>query len=439
MAVYIYSGRRAQARRVYGGDLRLLRRHVDATDGTAVFSGLFPGTDEDQLRPAAVILTDADAAEFHEHWFGHADTIAVKFDRYLRSHNGTDMAGQPFDYVDVANTDPTRSPWASYARPAEVLKAPHRLTARYGRWAGRERAFAPLIGRGAQRTVLILIALIVAAFLAATVARRPAALAGVLPAAAWMAYLRRQDRVRPESRGVLGRAALMGVVATLPIILIEGGLGLVAPSQFTPLGAIATAFLVAAAVEESGKALCLWSFRSNPEFDERFDGIVYAGWIGLGFASVENVLYLSGAPTSGAYLTTFVMRSVLAVPNHAIWAGLVGYQVARKRFDDRGANPWGALALAITLHGLYDAGPLLSIAMAHQDSGSPALRGIIGLVGPIAVTVVGVNLILRQARAALAADAVEARQWEPVEPAEPITRPEPPAGAGGWGSGAGGS
>jgi len=197
-------------------------------------------------------------------------------------------------------------------------------------------------------------------------------------------------------------------------VVIEGVLGLIAPSQLTAWGALITAFVVAGAVEESGKALCLWSFRWNPEFDERFDGIVYAGWIGLGFASVENVLYLSNAPTSGAYVGTFIIRALLAVPDHAIWAGLVGYAVAARRFGDTGANPWRALALAITMHGLYDSGPLLSVSLAHSGDGSVVLQQTLGLVCPVAVTATGAVLIRRRARTALAADAAEAAKLMPV-------------------------
>jgi len=134
-------------------------------------------------------------------------------------------------------------------------------------------------------------------------------------------------------------------------VVVEGVLSVAAPSTLTVAGAVFAAFVVAGFVEETGKALCLQSFRWNPEFDERFDGIVYAGWIGLGFAVVENVLYLAGAPTSGAYVMTFLTRAVLAVPNHAIWAGLSGYALVRKRFDGKGAGLIEGLLPAILLHG----------------------------------------------------------------------------------------
>jgi RsiW-degrading membrane proteinase PrsW (M82 family) len=408
VGVYVYYGRRADARRVYGGDLVLLKRYVDALDRPAVCSGLYPADEDDDLPRTAVILTDADANEFQTHWFAHADSQHEKFDRYLTAHAEQDLTGAPFWYVDCEHADPTRSPWAGYAKSGEALVSPSRRVERYQRLPGRERALAPLFGPGVRRGLMIAVLALVAIFLAITIATRPAAIGGVLPAIGWMAYLRRKDRVRPESRGILGRAAVAGAVATAPIVLIEGTLTLLAPSQFTVAGALITAVVVAGFVEESGKALCLWSFRWNPEFDERFDGIVYAGWIGLGFATVENVLYLSAAPTSGAYFATFIVRAVLAVPGHAIWAGLVGYEIAGRRFGDPGASPLRGLALAGALHGAYDAGQLVGGSLAHSHHLSVAGQGVLGLVVPVVVTAVGVNLIRQRARAALAADAAEA-------------------------------
>jgi RsiW-degrading membrane proteinase PrsW (M82 family) len=251
----------------------------------------------------------------------------------------------------------------------------------------------------------------VAIVLVAALASRPAAALGVLPGFAWMAYLRREDRVRPESPAVLTRAALLGVLATAPIVVVEAVLSVAAPDTLSVAGAVFAAFVVAGVVEETGKALCLRSFRWNPEFDERFDGIVYAGWIGLGFAVVENVLYLAGAPTSGAYVMTFVTRAVLAVPNHAIWAGLSGYAVMRKRFDGKGAGLIGGLLPAILLHGLYDAGPFLALALAHQHHASVGVQALLSAGLPVAVTVTGMSMIRDRARRALRADAAEAARF----------------------------
>jgi RsiW-degrading membrane proteinase PrsW (M82 family) len=392
---------------VVGADLVLVRRWTRDVDAPATYSGLYPADEDEVLPRVAVVLTGADETEFQERWFGHASGLSEKFDRFLDDRDGLDLAGEPFRVVDCAA--PTESAWRAYARRGERVGA--KGVEHYVHFTGREHLPAALAGPGLRRTGAVLVIALVAIFLVATLASRPAALLGVIPAFAWMAYLRRQDRVRPESPGVLARAALAGVIATAPIVVIEGVLSVAGPDTLSVAGAVFAAFVIAGIVEESGKAICVRSFRWNPEFDERFDGIVYAGWIGLGFAVVENVLYLAAAPTSGDYVATFLARSVLAVPNHAIWAGLSGYALVRKRFDGKGAGLADGLLPAILLHGLYDVGPFLALALAHHDHASSGTQAALSVGLPVAVTVTGMSMIRDRARRALRADAAEAARF----------------------------
>jgi RsiW-degrading membrane proteinase PrsW (M82 family) len=413
VAVYIYSGRRREARTVYGADVVLLRRWSRDANAPATYSGLYPGDEDEPLSRVAVILTGADEIEFQRHWFAPAASLQHKFDRYLDDRDGVDQDGQSFVLIDCAA--PAPSPWRAYARRGERVDPAGRMAEQYGHYQGRDHVPAALAGTGTRRTLWVVLAAVVAITLAATLAKRPAALLGVIPAFAWMAYLRRQDKMRPESRAVLIKAALTGVLATAPIVVIEAVLSVAAPSTLSVTGALLTAFIVAGVVEETGKALCLRSFRWNPEFDERFDGIVYAGWIGLGFAVVENVLYLAGAPTSGDYVATFVARAVLAVPNHGIWVGLSGYAMVRRRFDGKGAGLIEGLIPAILLHGLYDAGPFLALALAHSHHASSGVQALLSAGVPVAVTVTGMSMIRDRSRRALRADAAEAARFTVAE------------------------
>lgn len=414
MAVHIYWGPRERAALVYGGDLVLLRRWAQQQDRTAVFSGLYP--DSGGARPAAVVLTDADEVEFQARWSGWAASTPEKFERYLQAGAGTDATGHPFQHVDVAAASPWTSPWRDYVRAGEVLVAPKRLAERYGRLGGRESVIGSLLaGPRVRLTALIVASVLVGLGLLVTVASRPLALLGVLPALALMYYLRRKDAARPESLSTLVRAGLLGAAAVVPIMLVGVVVSVAAPDELSVAGALFGAFVLAALIEELGKAGCLRTFRWHPEFDERFDGMVYGAWIGLGFALVENVLYLASAPTAGAYLTTFVGRAVLAVPGHAIWGGLIGYAITRRRFDGDGPGLVGGLALAIVLHGLYDAGPFLGIALA-EDGAAAGTQVALGLGGPVLLTAVGVVLFWRCAKAARAADDAEALRMATPSP-----------------------
>ncbi|MBR4211806.1 MAG: PrsW family intramembrane metalloprotease, partial [Oscillibacter sp.] len=116
-------------------------------------------------------------------------------------------------------------------------------------------------------------------------------------------------------------------------------------------------FIMTALVEEGGKYFVLKrvTWRS-PEFDYVFDGIVYAVVVSLGFATIENILYLLDGD-----LSTAIMRAVFSVPGHAIDGIYMGsfYGLA-KRFDTTGhprkcrASLRRALWVPVLIHGFYD-------------------------------------------------------------------------------------
>ena len=225
---------------------------------------------------------------------------------------------------------------------------------------------------------------------------------GAVPALALMFVFDWLDRKRPEPPWRLRWVAFTGMLSVVPLLFIEVGLGTIAPPPGTWTEAAYHSFVVAAAPEEAAKAACLWLFVwRRPEFDERLDGIVYAAHVGLGFALVENVGYLFGVETSAQYWRMFVVRAVLAVPGHALWASVMGYYAARKRFDHQGPGLWGGLLLAWAMHGVYDFA-LMSVPLsnARQLYGLSAALAMVAVL----VIVVGAMVVREMARRALAAD-----------------------------------
>jgi RsiW-degrading membrane proteinase PrsW (M82 family) len=184
------------------------------------------------------------------------------------------------------------------------------------------------------------------------------ALALVLAAAPALWLLRRfwlLDKKRPEPLVLVGKGLLYGFLAVLPAVLAAKLLGLLIPAPPGLGGILFKAFVLAAFVEEATKLLFIRSllFR-RPEFDERADGVVYAVCVSLGFAVVEN--FLLGYDNYQVLL----LRSVTAVPLHAISAGLMGVWLGRARLEARNAREARAmvragLVLAVLVHGLYDA------------------------------------------------------------------------------------
>lgn len=229
------------------------------------------------------------------------------------------------------------------------------------------------------------------------------ALTGAFPALAAMAYIDRLDAKRPEPIRSLRMVALAGVLSALPAVffgtlLLDLGIDLGLPPVWL---AVWTAFLAAALVEESGKALCVrMTVWGRPEFDERMDGIVYATRAGLGFALVENVVYLNMTEGMETFLEVYLGRAILAVPMHAIAAGFMGYYAARKRFDHTGPGWWGGLAWALFLHGTYDVAIFLGPIWASDSS---ALQYVLFAVPVLIVTLGGVAL-RRMARTAVRLD-----------------------------------
>jgi RsiW-degrading membrane proteinase PrsW (M82 family) len=225
---------------------------------------------------------------------------------------------------------------------------------------------------------------------------------GALPALVAMWYVDRIDAKRPEPRRTLRLVALAGAISTLPCIAFEHELTALGPQAISYGQALYASFVVAAGVEELAKLLVVyWLVWHRPEFDERLDGIVYATRAGLGFALIENILFLRQAADLEAFALTYALRAVLAVPGHAIWAGFMGYYAARHRFDGVGLGGIGGFAIAVGMHGAYDAaifaGPPL-----RADGHAFVAYALMAV--PPAIIVGGAVILRRLARAALAAD-----------------------------------
>lgn len=202
-------------------------------------------------------------------------------------------------------------------------------------------------------------------------------IAAVLPAMLLGLYIWRQDP-HPEPFRWVFRAFLYGVGLCLPVAFLEqyvNGLIFGGANPTTLFGSTVEAFFIAAAPEEGAKLLALWLFlRRCPEFDEDFDCIVYAVFVSLGFATIENIGYVM--MSGEGWVTTAVMRALLAVPGHYAFAIMMGYYYAVYRFvDSSKTNAAKIFLMPFLAHGVYD-----SIAMS-------------GAVNPIAASVSTIVLI----------------------------------------------
>ncbi|MFM7307732.1 MAG: PrsW family intramembrane metalloprotease [Actinomycetota bacterium] len=166
-----------------------------------------------------------------------------------------------------------------------------------------------------------------------------------IPAFIWL------DQLEPEPRAMRWNAFLWGAgVSTLVAS---------AANEYTAATVSDNAALVISApvVEEIMKTLGILGAAKRRQIDTPLDGAVYAGYVGLGFAMVENVIYFSQAITDGELGLVFVLRglfSPLAHPYFTLWLGLAVGKAVRDRRLHRMAALRG-LVPAILLHASWNA------------------------------------------------------------------------------------
>ena len=168
-------------------------------------------------------------------------------------------------------------------------------------------------------------------------------------------YVYIRDKYEKEPVRLLGLGLLFGSFITIPILGVETILGFLAPSENTLLEAFYVAFIVAGFTEECFKyAILYFLIWKNQNFNEKFDGIVYAVFISLGFAAVENIMYVLNPKWGG--MNTAAARAVLSVPGHALFGVAMGYYFSMARFEGKEKDRWIAKAfyIPILLHGIYD-------------------------------------------------------------------------------------
>ena len=196
-------------------------------------------------------------------------------------------------------------------------------------------------------------------------------IAALLPAIVLGLYIYFRDPV-PEPVTRLLKAFSTGVAICVPVAFAELYISHMifgAGEPTTLFGTTVKAFCVAAIPEEVAKWLALWMvLRHNPYFDEHFDGIVYAVFVGLGFAAIENVGYV--LQSGEGWLTVAVMRALLSVPGHYAFAIIMGYYYSIYHFvAPTKANAIKMILLPILAHGVYD-------SLAMSGSVDPVAGGI---------------------------------------------------------------
>ncbi len=222
-------------------------------------------------------------------------------------------------------------------------------------------------------------------------------LSAVLPSIILIWYFRRQDRF-PEPIGIMMMTFFLGVLSVIPILVIalsfqSWGTALFPGMASSALGLAAfTAFVLAAIPEETLKYAVLTGYSAKRSaFEEPMDGLVYGVCASLGFATLENILYVGLTGN----INVAILRSVTAVPCHACLGAIMGYYVGMGKFADRATlASWRRKAwlIPVLLHGLYDL-PLMWMANKYENVAKENLTGldatfIFGCIGTVLVVLI---------------------------------------------------
>lgn len=173
----------------------------------------------------------------------------------------------------------------------------------------------------------------------------------------WYADYREREPLR-----VLVTLFLWGMLAALMAIGINSAMGLI--FGLAGLGFF-TAFLVAPPVEEFFKGSGLLIFANHHEFNSVEDGIVFGFTIGMGFAFIENWIYLLGNPMGAdpwSWLALFLLRSIMFSANHGLYTAITGATMGyliEKRFGFPALGLLAGVPIAAIFHAMHNSGEMI--------------------------------------------------------------------------------
>ncbi|MDP1676526.1 MAG: PrsW family glutamic-type intramembrane protease [Bacteroidota bacterium] len=174
----------------------------------------------------------------------------------------------------------------------------------------------------------------------------------VAPGVAIAIYVYFRDRYEKEPLKLLVQTFLAGFLAVTIAAVVEVFFAKVFTLDDLNISHVAiNNFFFIGFTEEVCKYYCLYKIAySKPDFNEPFDGIVYAVMISMGFATSENILYVMNGGIGVAF-----MRIFTAVPAHATFGVMMGYFVGLAKFRKQ-PKPYLFLGLTIAtiFHGAYD-------------------------------------------------------------------------------------
>ena len=204
------------------------------------------------------------------------------------------------------------------------------------------------------------------------------------PGAFWLWFFARKDRYRPEPKKLIALTFGLGMASTIPVGFFNDALFgdsiFALDVQITAV--LVRSLVISATVEELAKYLAVrFGAYRTLHFDEPSDGLVYSTAASLGFASLENVVYVI---VHGPEV--MILRGPLSTVGHVVFSGLWGYALGRSKQPRK--SLWLAsivgISCASVLHALFN-------ISAFAASVSP-----ISIVVALAIVPLGIWWVLRR-------------------------------------------
>ena len=183
----------------------------------------------------------------------------------------------------------------------------------------------------------------------------------------WFVYV--NDKHKEPGRP-LAKTIIFGILSTIPIGILENILepllNVDVEEGLSLISLFIYVFLGIAVIEELAKWLIVVGLNYNKRyFDESYDAIVYCTFASLGFAVLENILYVIASLLTGGSVASFVtvlLRAVTSIPGHACDGVFMGYFISKAKisqvFENRkkeDKNLILALVIPTVVHTLFDA------------------------------------------------------------------------------------
>lgn len=203
-------------------------------------------------------------------------------------------------------------------------------------------------------------------------------LAIVVPTLWWL------DRVEPEPHSALLHSFLWGATVA---VLISGTVNSIVAELY---GIDAAAVVSAPVIEEATKGLGIYWMVRRGHVDSVLDGVIYAGWVAIGFAVVEDIQYFASAEAVDQLLPVFIVRGVVtpfAHPLFTFWIGLAA-GLATERRRPIVASMLGGYLVAVLTHAAWNG----SLSVSESAGGATvilvAIVGFVLLFGAVVVVLI---------------------------------------------------